>query len=85
MIYDFPPPLEMCTYFMDGLFSEDKYWVTSMDYEPMKAKSLIICSPNSNPNPRHLGCGYKGLKSVQVMVRLHIFISGKNVVIFAER
>ena len=28
------------------------------DYGQMKAKSLILCSPNSN---EYLGCGYKGL------------------------
>ena len=46
-----PLHLEMCMYFMDGLFSEDKYWVTSTNYEPMMAKSLILCIPNSNPYP----------------------------------
>ena len=32
----------------------------AMDYG--HTKSLILCSPNSNPDPKkYLGCGYKGL------------------------
>ena len=30
-------------------------------YGHTKAQSLILCGPNSNPNPKYLGCGYKGL------------------------
>ena len=48
------PRLEMSTSFMDGLFSEDKYWVTSTDYELMMAKSLILCGPSQNPNPNSI-------------------------------
>ena len=44
-----PPPLEMSTYFMDGLFPEDKYWVTSTDYEPMKAKPPYSLWPKFKP------------------------------------
>ena len=38
-------------------------WIgRSTDYWHTKAKSLIICCPNSNPNsPKNLRCGYKGL------------------------
>ena len=33
-----------------------------MDYGHTKAKYLILCSPNSNPNQnKYLGCGYEGL------------------------
>ena len=36
--------------------------MTTTDYGHTKAKSLILCGPNSNPIPnKHLGCGYKGL------------------------
>ena len=33
------------------------------------AKSLILCSPNSNPNPiLYLGFGYQSLAFVEIMV-----------------
>ena len=31
------------------------------DYGHTKAKSLTFCGPNSNPNPKYMGCGFKGL------------------------
>ena len=38
------------------------------DYGHMMAKSLILCSPNSNSNPnRYLGFGYKSLGNIHVL------------------
>ena len=34
----------------------------------MKAKSLILCGPNSNPYPKEMGCVYKGLVFVEIMM-----------------
>ena len=35
-------------------------YLPSTDYGHTKAKSLILCGPNPNPN-KYLGFGYKGL------------------------
>ena len=45
-----------------------KYIVYSTDCRHMKAKYLILCGPNSNPYPKYLKSGYKGLFFVEIMV-----------------
>ena len=49
-----------------------KMWMHSYtDYGHTKAKSQILCGPNSNPTPKkkYLGVGYKGLVFfVEIMV-----------------
>ena len=47
--------------FLELLSSDSVFIYISTDYGYIKAKSLILCGPNSNPNPqKYLGCGYKG-------------------------
>jgi hypothetical protein len=45
--------------------------LVATDYGHTKAKSLILCGPNSNPIPNsYLGCGNKGIVFfVKIMVK----------------
>ena len=71
MIYRAICHLNLCGHFFKPLsISSTKslvgyYWavVHSTDYGHTKAKSLILCGPNSNLNPekKFWGCGYKDL------------------------
>ena len=36
------------------------------DYGHTKAKSQILCNPNSNPTPKYLGVAYEDLRTVFV-------------------
>ena len=43
-------------------------YLPTTDFGHMKAKSLIFCGPNSNSNPKYLGCENKGLVFVEILM-----------------